>query len=139
MHWALRWIKSCCLYSFFFENHDWVFATNSDFRVTISLQPNVVDIRYFKLWILLKYQKFTPSGCKDIEVIIFYFKAKNQFLCIVSVNLFSSQKDWNNEHLTNYFYKSFVIKAFGSWAMMYIHLYKYIIKCFQAVNESFDW
>ena len=32
---------------------NWVFATNSDFLITISLQPNVVDLRYFKLWILL--------------------------------------------------------------------------------------
>ena len=32
---------------------NWVFATNSDFLITISLEPNVVDLRYFKLWILL--------------------------------------------------------------------------------------
>ena len=31
-----------------------------------SLQPNVVDLRYFKLWNLsLKFQRFTPSGCKE--------------------------------------------------------------------------
>ena len=28
-------------------------ATNSDFLITISLDPNVADLRYFKLWILL--------------------------------------------------------------------------------------
>ena len=28
------------------------FATNSDFLITISLEPNVTDLRYFKLWIL---------------------------------------------------------------------------------------
>ena len=32
---------------------NWVFATNSDFPITISLEPNVVALRYFKLWILL--------------------------------------------------------------------------------------
>ena len=32
---------------------NWVFVTNSDFLIPISLQPNVVDLRYFKLWILL--------------------------------------------------------------------------------------
>ena len=32
---------------------NWVFATNSDFLITISLEPNVVDLNYFKLWILL--------------------------------------------------------------------------------------
>ena len=37
----------------FWENKG-VFATNSDILITISLQPNaVVDLRYFKLWILL--------------------------------------------------------------------------------------
>ena len=32
---------------------NWVFATNSDFLISISFEPNVVDPRYFKLWILL--------------------------------------------------------------------------------------
>ena len=46
-----------------------VFATNSD----ISLQSNVVDLRYFKLGILLyqilvKVQMFTTVGCKDIGI-----------------------------------------------------------------------
>ena len=31
----------------------WVFVTNSDFIITKSLEPNVTDLRYFKLWILL--------------------------------------------------------------------------------------
>ena len=30
-----------------------VHATNSDFQITVSLQPNVKDTRYFKLWIQL--------------------------------------------------------------------------------------
>ena len=29
---------------------NWVFATNSDFLIPISLQFNVVDLRHFKLW-----------------------------------------------------------------------------------------
>ena len=32
---------------------NWGFATNSDFFIPISLQPDVVDRWYFKLWILL--------------------------------------------------------------------------------------
>ena len=35
------------------HQRNWVFATNSDFLITISLEPNVADLRYFKLWILL--------------------------------------------------------------------------------------
>ena len=34
---------------------NWVFATNSDFQFPISVEPNVVDIRYFKLWTLLDW------------------------------------------------------------------------------------
>ena len=30
-----------------------MFATISDFLITMSLEPNVADLRYFKLWILL--------------------------------------------------------------------------------------
>ena len=30
-----------------------MFATNSDFLNPIYLQPNVVDLRYLKVWILL--------------------------------------------------------------------------------------
>ena len=29
----------------------------------------------------LKYRKFTPSGCKDIEIRKFEFMPKTQFLC----------------------------------------------------------
>ena len=35
------------------KEKNWVVATNSDFLITISLEPNVTDLRYFKLWILL--------------------------------------------------------------------------------------
>ena len=48
---------------------NWVLAANSDFLTPISLQPNVVDLRYFQLWHLLdqfslRYHRFTPSGLK---------------------------------------------------------------------------
>ena len=36
-----------------FRERNWVFATKSDFLIPISLKPNVVDHRYFKLWILV--------------------------------------------------------------------------------------
>ena len=44
------------------------------FLIPISLQPNVVDLRYFKIYILieknlsLKYQRFTPSGGKNLGI-----------------------------------------------------------------------
>ena len=35
-----------------------------------SLQQNILDISYFKLYIILdqksKFESFTPSGCKDM-------------------------------------------------------------------------
>ena len=45
-----------------------------------------VNLRYFKLIILigkisLKYQRFAPSGCKDIGISRFEFLAKTLFLC----------------------------------------------------------
>ena len=33
--------------------NDWVFVTNSTFLISISLLPNLVDLLYFKLWILI--------------------------------------------------------------------------------------
>ena len=40
-----------CSFSILHERN-WVFATNSGFLTPISLRPDVVDLRYFKLWIL---------------------------------------------------------------------------------------
>lgn len=34
------------------------FATKSDFIILISLQPDVEDLGYFKILILLKYPRF---------------------------------------------------------------------------------
>ena len=34
------------------KQKNWVFATNSYFQIPISVWPNDVDLRYFKLWIL---------------------------------------------------------------------------------------
>ena len=43
--------------------------TNSDFLISISLQPDIVDHRYLNdvepNKLSLKYQRFTSSGCKD--------------------------------------------------------------------------
>ena len=54
------------------------FATQSDFLILMSLQPNVGDLSNFKLIIIkkLKYHRFTLSGCEDIGTI-----AKTHFLC----------------------------------------------------------
>ena len=50
-------------------------------KFPISLQPDAVDLLYFQLLILsFKYQRFTPSCGKDIEIRKFEFLAKTQFL-----------------------------------------------------------
>ena len=41
--------------TFFSAKRNWVVATNSDFLIPISLVPNVVDLSYFKLLILLHW------------------------------------------------------------------------------------
>ena len=57
----------------------------------LYLEPDVVDLWYFKLWmnewlnsLSLKYHRFTASGCKDIEIGKFELVAKTQFLWIKS-------------------------------------------------------
>ena len=50
-----RFIFELAIHILRFESvvqRNWVFATNSDFQISISLQPNVVDLTYFKLWSL---------------------------------------------------------------------------------------
>ena len=62
----------------------WVFTTNSNFCIPLSLQLDVVDTWYFKLWFLLdlslKYQMFRSSGCNDIRISKLEFVTKTQFL-----------------------------------------------------------
>ena len=41
------------------NERNWVFATNCDFLIHISLQPSFLDLRYFKLlFLMIKYTKF---------------------------------------------------------------------------------
>ena len=67
----------------FNSKRNWFFATNSDFKIPEFLHPNVADLRYFKLWILLDQiiKRFTPSGCKGIGIRKLEFVVKTQFLC----------------------------------------------------------
>ena len=57
------------------------------FLTLISLQLNVVDIRYLamnsvrSINLNLNYLRFTLSGSKDIGIRKFDFVAKTQFLC----------------------------------------------------------
>ena len=67
----------------------WVFTTNSDFIIHISLQPVGVNLSYFKLrfdliwWNRihsLKYMRSTTLCCKDIGIRKLEIAAKTQFL-----------------------------------------------------------
>ena len=62
-----------------------LFATNSDFLIPISLQPNVKELKYNINYdsskdLSLKYQRFTILCCKDIRIRQFEFVAKTKFL-----------------------------------------------------------
>ena len=64
-----------------------VFTTNSILWIIISLQPDAVDFRYFKLWILLDQINYVWNikgsqqyGYKDLGIIKFEFVAKSKFL-----------------------------------------------------------
>ena len=64
---------------------NWVFATNSDVLIPISLQHNSVNLRNFKLWILLgsnnlSLKLYTIILCLKIEIRTFEFVAKNHLL-----------------------------------------------------------
>ena len=82
---ATKKLIFCYEYISNYKKRNWVLATNLDFLNPISLQFNVGDLWYFKLWILLdvdslKYWRFTPSGCKDIGIRKSELVAKTQFL-----------------------------------------------------------
>ena len=73
---------------------NWLFATNSDFLISISFDSNVVNLWNFKLWLLLdqknislKYQWFTTLGSKDIGIRNSEFVAMSQFLCWLNDSL----------------------------------------------------
>ena len=70
------------------KSHTKVFVTNSDFLNLISLLPNVVDLRYFKLLILLDQISLKYQSCKDIGIRKFCCMIKNQFLWTRSGQLF---------------------------------------------------
>ena len=70
---------------------NWVFATNSNFLIPISMQPDVANLWYFKPLIFqtciiwsnrihsLKYLRFTTLGCKDKGIRKSEFVTKTQF------------------------------------------------------------
>ena len=49
----VNFLRIFFLRPFYFVSAFCFFVTNHDFLISISLQPNAVDLRYFKLWILL--------------------------------------------------------------------------------------
>ena len=91
LHSKLRYVNSLKTCFVVLNKSNWVFASNSDFPIPISLQPKVVDLRYFKPWTIFdqiiwfwNYQTFTPSGCKDKDEIIWVCWKKTQFLLVTS-------------------------------------------------------
>ena len=71
---------------------NWVFATNSDFLIPLSVQVDLVDLWYVILYILvessivsLKYQRFTQSDCNDLGIRKFMNVAKTQFLSLNNI------------------------------------------------------
>ena len=69
----------------FLLQRNWVFATNSNFQVPISLQSDSVNLWYLKLRLFnlihnLKYLRSAIFGSKDIGIRKSEFVAKTQFL-----------------------------------------------------------
>ena len=68
--------------------------------IYISLQPDDVNLRYFKLYIVLesknqnlKYKRFPPSGCKIIGIRKLEYVAKTQCLFIITNFFFNLKKN----------------------------------------------
>ena len=47
---------------------NWDFDANSNFRIPISLQSDIVNLLYFKLRLFGLYQRSTTLGSKNIEI-----------------------------------------------------------------------
>ena len=75
-----QYYASQCFFLYHLVKEFCLVPTNSDFQTHISLQPKVVELRFFKLWILLdQIVRFPISGNKDIEIRnLSYFKSKLQ-------------------------------------------------------------
>ena len=83
------WLSLVTLKMWIWCKRNQVFATNSNFLIPISLRHNFVDLRYFKLWILLD-QIFWIWNIKGLQhqipkVYIFEFVPKTQFLYKLTV------------------------------------------------------
>jgi len=73
-----------------FSQRNWVFATKSDFMITISLETNFIDLRYFKLWILLnqiiRVWNIKGLQLRVLKILMFkyliLFQRLNSFVCI---------------------------------------------------------
>ena len=79
----------------------YLFATNSDFLITISLEPNVADRRYLKLWILLA-QVIWVSNIKGLQhrvLKILWFK---YWILFQRLNSFVQECYKWRKHLTVY-------------------------------------
>ena len=84
----------------FYRN--WVFSTNSNFLIRISLQLNCVNLLKFQaqnVWSIrihgLNYQRSETLGCKDIGIIKSEFEAKTLFLYILRMWRSNVDFYWN--------------------------------------------
>jgi len=77
-----------------FNQRNWVFATNSDILITTSLQPNVLDLRFFKFWILLD-QIFKFCNIKD-KLQLAYKDKEDQKIWVLANDSIPSVKDNSN-------------------------------------------
>ena len=80
------------------KKRNWVFATNSNFPIVITLQPNVVDLRYFKLWILLD-QIIQVWNIKGLQYLVAGILRLEIWVCVKNSNpLF---KSWKKLHISS--------------------------------------
>ena len=123
-----NWVH-LALASPWWEERNWVFATNSDFLFPISLQPNLfqtmnsVGLNNLRL----KYRWFPPLGCIDIGIKKIECAAKTQFLWILCSTL------WFDD-----FYMNLDTHGLTRARCCSIRLFEFIIVFISIIEQSLN-
>ena len=112
---------------------NWVFATNSNFLIHLSLQPDVVNLCYFKL-------RSPKMGCKYIciKLRVFVNKSHVQNLLIFKWKILLLLRHWGSKYVA--------VHRLWHWRTCSIKLKKLTLglmltlqarNCFAIINSSF--
>ena len=102
---------------------NWVFATKSDFLIPIPLQRNVVNLRYFKLWIML-------------DTIIFVWNIKGLHHLVAKIYGLESLSLW--QRLNSFTFTKEQRCVNSSFRNYWVFFPKFFITMFTKYHHRFD-